>query len=223
VPSNPKDYNRNSVIAKHDKSQPVTRKDVITSAERIYYRYIVPSAEKELHDVPKDILDRVKHMLESEGRMDPGVFKETKTFVFNIMETQHFPKFLRYKVWSNTTWKQSILRLILGLVSLFFGFAVELSLIFLNYGSPYTRIWGVIPLFFGVLNLLVALTQLDPIWVLVFGISETTTFKFNKIRQSIVRKILYPRAAWLLGLTLFFSALLTVIFCVVPSGILYAP
>ncbi|RUS21217.1 hypothetical protein BC937DRAFT_93291 [Endogone sp. FLAS-F59071] len=119
-----------------------TRAEIKASAEHIYYKYIVQSAEKELHQLPEPVRRRIMHAIETEKRDDPEVFAEAKQLVFDKMQVETFPKFLRAKVWSNTTMPQALIRMVIGLIFLFIGFAIVLSFIFLNWGPDWEK-WSV--------------------------------------------------------------------------------
>jgi len=194
-----------------------TREDVTASCEKIYYKYIVQSAHKEIFLLPGSVRADIARRIEQDERDDPAVFAEAKDLVFESMQRRGFPKFLRCKVWGNTTMWQQLGRLVFGLSALFLGFAVELSLILLGHNRWGERFWGLIPIFFGMLNVLIGLTGLDPIWALVFNISETTTFHFNRVRQPQVKKILKGRALWLLALCIVLSVVITIIFAAIPG------
>ncbi|CAO3578838.1 unnamed protein product [Absidia cylindrospora] len=156
-------------------------------------------------------------MLEEDHRDDPAVFAEAKEYLFELMQRQAYPKFLRLKVWGNVTLWQQLGRLVIGLVALLAAFATGLTLIFLGYSPWGVRWWVLLPFWIGVLNVLVFLTGLDPLWVLLFNISETTTFHFNKIKQPQVKRILWYRSLWLLITSFLVAIVLSVIFCAVPS------
>lgn len=212
--------NHDSAVASniHGHTNPSpTREDVKASCEKIYYKYIVQSAYKEIFILPAAVRRDIAKRIEQDERDDPAVFAEAKDLVFDSMQSKAFPKFLRCKVWGNTTMWQQLARLVLGLSALFIGFAVELSLILLDRPRWGERFLGLIPILFGVTNVLTGLTGLDPIWALVFNISETTTLHFNKVRQPQVRKVLKSRAAWLLTLSIILSVVITVIFAAIPG------
>ncbi|RUS32176.1 hypothetical protein BC938DRAFT_476109 [Jimgerdemannia flammicorona] len=151
-----------------------TRAEIKASAERIYHKYIMPSAIKELRQLPDPVRRRIKQAIENEGRDNPEVFLEAKKLVFDAMEVEAFPRFLRAKVWSNTTIPEALIRLVIGLIFLFLGFSMVLSFVFLDWGPDWqkwtVRIWAMLPIWVGVLNLLIYQTELDPIWVLIFGV-----------------------------------------------------
>ncbi|KAG2220868.1 hypothetical protein INT45_004036 [Circinella minor] len=200
----------------HQKAM-LNRQDLTDSAQRILLKYLVPSASKELTQLPQELKANMRRQMEDGGRDDPLVFTDAKEYLFEYMRRSAFPKFLRLKVWGNLTLWQQMLRLVIGLISLLAGLTVAFSLIFLGYPQWGVRFWILLPLWIGVLNISCFLTGLDPIWVLIFNVSETTTFRFNKIRQSQVKRILWSRSLWLLAITIIIAIILTIIFAGVPS------
>jgi hypothetical protein len=146
-----------------------SRQDVSDSAQHILLRYLVPSAAKELTQLPIGLKNRTRALLEEDQRDDPAVFLEAKDYLFELMQRQAYPKFLRIKVWGNVTLWQQLGRLVIGLVALLAAFATGLSLIFLGYSPWGVRWWVLLPFWIGVLNVLVFLTGLDPLWVLLFN------------------------------------------------------
>lgn len=197
---------------------PPSRKELAESSQRLLLRYLVPSATKELTQLPKELKTALRRELEKpEARDDPLLFTDAKDYVFQYMQTQAYPKFLRLKVWGNITLHQQLGRLVLGLVCMLAAFTTSFCFIFLNYPQWGTRFFILIPFWLGVLNILTFLTGLDPIWVLVFNKSETTTFKFNSIKQPQVKRILRSRSIWLLTTSIIIAVILTVIFCAIPG------
>lgn len=116
-----------------------SRKEVIDSAQRLLLRYLVPSATKDITPfLPREMVIALRKELEKpDPRDDPLLFSEVKQYLFEFMQTQTYPKFLRLKVWGNITLYQQLGRLVLGLVSLLAALTTSLSLIFLGYPQ-----WG---------------------------------------------------------------------------------
>ncbi|CAG8479799.1 10644_t:CDS:2 [Ambispora leptoticha] len=175
--------------------RPVTREDIKFSADRIYYRYVVAQSEKELGNLAEPIRERMRIAIEKNHRDDPGVFQEAKDEVMELMRLDPFPRFLKARAYGNMTVLQTLLRLALGLFCLFVGFSVELSLIFLDE-KRLLRLWGFIPIFFGISNLFANQTELSPLFVLL------------KIRRKGIRVFLA---------SLFVSLIVTGIFIAVPG------
>jgi hypothetical protein len=124
-----------------EKSVP-SRKDLINSSQRLLLRYLVPSATKELTQLPKELKIALRKELEKpEARNDPLLFTEAKEYIFEYMQRQAYPKFLRLKVWGNITLHQQLGRLVLGLVCLLAAFTTSFSLIFLGYPQWGIRFW----------------------------------------------------------------------------------
>ncbi|CAO3594425.1 unnamed protein product [Absidia cylindrospora] len=210
-----------------------TQSEMIDTNERIYYRYIVPHAEKELIQLPATLRDRIIKTFNSQSPAlssspsplpptalaleDPKVFQNAKRYVHILLQSS-FTLFIRYKVFMNLTLPQQIIRLAAGLFSLLVGFSLELSLIFLNITPWSVRLWGILPITFGIYCLCSSISGLDPIWVLCFNISETTTFKFNVIKQTKVRRILRRRSIVLLCVMAALTLLLLIMFCAIPGN-----
>jgi len=123
----------------------VNRQDIRASAERILYTFLLPGAEREI-TLPGSITQDVTTSIEEFGRDDPEVFDVAKDYVFQAMERDAFPGFLRMKALGNLIPPTLILRLILGLLSMFGGFWAGFVLIFLDK-DRLTRLW-VSPIYF---------------------------------------------------------------------------
>lgn len=121
----------------------VTRNDIRASAEKILYTYLLPGSEREII-LPQSILDRITHDIEVENRDDPEVFDTAKDYVFQAMERDAFPGFLRCKAFGNIVPPSMMVRLIIGLLAMFGGFWAAFTLIFLNH-SRSNRCWVSFP------------------------------------------------------------------------------
>jgi len=117
----------------------VSRADIRSSAEKILYTYLLAGSEREII-LPVGILDQITDAIEREGRDDPEVFDAAKDYVFQAMERDAFPGFLRHKALGNIVQPSMMLRLIVGLVALFAALWTAFVLIFLDY-SRQTRCW----------------------------------------------------------------------------------
>lgn len=118
----------------------VARADIRASAEKILYTYLLRGAEREIV-LPDPILTSISHSIEVDGRDDPEVFDEAKDYVFQAMERDAFPGFLRAKAFGNIVPASSLARLILGLLALFGAFWAGFCLIFLDIKPRTTRLW----------------------------------------------------------------------------------
>lgn len=99
----------------------VARADIRASAEKILYTYLLPGSEREI-GLPHTILTDITTSIEEDGRDDPEVFDAAKDYVFQAMERDAFPGFLRSKALGNLVPSSKLLRLVIGVVSLFGGF-----------------------------------------------------------------------------------------------------
>jgi hypothetical protein len=133
--STPREFNTDSNSPAHA----VARQDIRASAEKILYTFLLPGAEREI-TLPGSITQDVTIAIEEFGRDDPEVFDLAKDYVFQAMERDAFPGFLRMKALGNLIPPTLIMRLIIGLVSMFGGFWAAFILIFLNE-SRMVRLW----------------------------------------------------------------------------------
>lgn len=117
----------------------VSRQDIRASAEKIIFTYMIPGAEREII-LPRSITEDLINAVEISERDDPEVFDAAKDYVFQSMERDAFPGFLRMRALANLTPPTVLLHLIVGLLSLFAAFWVGFVLIFLDMERK-TRAW----------------------------------------------------------------------------------
>jgi hypothetical protein len=117
----------------------VARADIRASAEKILYTFLLPGAEREII-LPQAITQEIIISIEERGRDDPEVFDAAKDWVFQAMERDAFPGFLRMKALGNLVPPSMLLRLIVGLIALFGAFWTAFILIFLDY-PRHLRVW----------------------------------------------------------------------------------
>lgn len=117
----------------------VARADIRASAEKILYTFLLPGAEREII-LPHSITSEITMSIEEHGRDDPEVFDAAKDYVFQAMERDAFPGFLRMKALGNLVPPSLMMRLVIGLLALFGGFWAAFILIFLD-SSRRTRCW----------------------------------------------------------------------------------
>jgi hypothetical protein len=121
-------------------SNPIRREDLRASAEKILYTYLLPGAEREII-LPPSILNEVVDAIEGpRQRDDPEVFDAAKDYVFQAMERDAFPGFLRSKALGNLVPPSMFLRVVIGLICMFAGFWTAFILIFLD-AKRTTRCW----------------------------------------------------------------------------------
>lgn len=117
----------------------VARADLRASAEKILYTYLLAGSEREII-LPQSILNDIISSIEDDHRDDPEVFDAAKDYVFQAMERDAFPGFLRSKALGNLVPPSMFARLILGLVAIFGGLWAAFACIFLDL-SRSTRCW----------------------------------------------------------------------------------
>ncbi|PVF96962.1 regulator of G protein signaling superfamily [Serendipita vermifera] len=217
---------------------PVTHAALIASAERIFGRYLVPGAEKEIYlppslrihsfilssDNPPPLAgqgmgqDREEYELEQAAMAQvPDMFHAQKEYVFSAMEQDAFPRFLRAKAFGNLTPVSALVRLVAGLVVLWIGLSTGFALIFLDVKPKSKRFFLFIPFILSMLLLISHQYELDPLLLLLFNQSETTPFRTLSVREPYVKKLLIGRAIWVSVLVAVLGTVLTIIFWAVPG------
>jgi hypothetical protein len=121
------------------RSDTVTRAEIRESAEKILYTYLLPGSEREI-TLPHSITRDVTIGIEEQGRDDPELFDAAKDYVFEAIDRDAFPGFLRMKSLGNLVPPQLLIRRLLGLVCFFAGFWAAFVLIFLDE-PRHARIW----------------------------------------------------------------------------------
>lgn len=117
----------------------VNRADIRAMAQKILYTYLLPGSEREII-LPQGILNDVTNAIEQENRDDPEVFDAAREYVFQAMERDAFPGFLKAKALGNIVPPDMMIRLIVGLLAMFGAFWAAFILIFLD-ASRATRCW----------------------------------------------------------------------------------
>ncbi|KAL9709514.1 Bud site selection protein, Revert to axial protein 1 [Leucoagaricus gongylophorus] len=214
------------------RSAAITRLDLVSSAERIFYRYLSPAGDPSdpnasheiylppalrIHSFPLTSQDEPKTQQElSILAQIPDMFHAQKEYCFRAMEQDAFPRFLRSKAFGNLTPISALVRLILGLVILWIGLAVGFALIFLDVHPKSKRFFLFIPFTLAILLLISHQYELDPILVFL-GQSESTPFRTLTIREPYVRNLLLGRAVWVSIVVAILVTVLTLIFWAVPG------
>lgn len=200
-----------------DGSSYVTREDIRQSSHRILVTYFIPGAEREIV-LPQHIMKSVKHAIEVDGRDDPEVFDEAREYVFQAMEREAFPAFLAAKALGNVTPLGSLIRMIVGLVSIFAAFWVAFILIFLDWSPKATRCWLILP--FGVASYAIfsSLYNLDPIMAVAgFSESSASSSKLVRVKEPYVMQLLVKRACYVFAVIVLVAAIFVIIFALVPG------
>ncbi|OCH91769.1 hypothetical protein OBBRIDRAFT_774695 [Obba rivulosa] len=214
------------------RSSTIAKRDLITSAERIYFRYLSPAGNTigsdenheiylppalRIHTFPLSSTSEPKSQSEQSLMAQiPDMFHAQKEYCFRAMEQDAFPRFLRAKAFGNLTPVSALVRLIAGLIVLWIGLAVGLSLIFLDVHPKSKRFFLFIPFAVAILFLISHQYELDPILVF-FLQSESTPFRTLRIREPYVKKLLLGRAIWVTVLVSACTVALTMIFWAVPG------
>ena len=117
----------------------VARADIRASAEKILYTFLLPGAEREIM-LPHSLSNDITVAIEEQGRDDPEVFDSAKDYVFQAMERDAFPGFLRTKALGNLVPPSLVMRIILGLLAVFAAVWAAMVLLFLDE-PRHVRAW----------------------------------------------------------------------------------
>lgn len=147
------------------RKQAITQQDLVASGERIYLRYLLSGAEKEIylpyverpryppcransvcrppiriHDFPgtPELEDDSSHP--ADPRI-PDYFHTAKEYIFKALQDDAFVRFIRAKAFCNLTRLGTFLRLFAGLFCLWAGFVVAFTLVFYDYKPKIRRLF----------------------------------------------------------------------------------
>ncbi|KAL6452805.1 RAX1 Bud site selection protein RAX1 [Candida maltosa Xu316] len=195
----------------------ITRDNLRESSHQLLLKYFVEDSEKNLN-LPTNINSHIIKAIEVDGRDDPDVFNYVKNYVFNRLQIDHLPKFLDFMATRNIN-HSNFWRIVLGFFFLFVGFWVSFILVFLDY-SKGLRAVVIVPYLFAFYFLISSIYLIDPIMAWL-GISETFS-KSNgrsvmKIQEKFIYRFLVKRSLWVLFLILLCTAVLTILFSLVPG------
>jgi ABC-type glycerol-3-phosphate transport system permease component len=137
------------------RSSPITRNDLVASAERIFLRYLSPAGTSpgsgESHEIYLPPALRVHSFPLSSATGSaadqvaiaqvPDMFHAQKEYCFRAMEQDAFPRFLRSKAFGNLTPMSALVRLIAGLISLWIGLSTAFALVFLDVKPKSVRFY----------------------------------------------------------------------------------
>ncbi|KAH3672288.1 hypothetical protein WICMUC_004383 [Wickerhamomyces mucosus] len=205
----------------------ISREKLKESSRKILVTYFQENSPKRLI-IPDRIIRKLKHDIEFQGRDDPEIFDESKNFVYSIMERESFPFFLQSHALHNLNNKSLLVRLIVGLFSLFAAFWISYSLIFVDIQPKAIRAVILIPFFIGFYFLLSFLYKLDPLMVFL-GYSDNHEVLLNRfeskkphiivrnLKEPFVKSLLRRRSIWVIFLIALTSAIFSLLFGLVPG------
>lgn len=210
----------------------VERRDIRDSAEKILYTFLLPGAERQII-LPGGMVEEIEDAIDHQGRDDPEMFDAAKDYVFQAMERDAFPGFLRSKALGNLIPLSLMVRLILGLLAIFGGLWAAFVLVFTDR-SRGTRAWVcfpdlyhdsglaantsqiILPMLIGVYLLASHQYTVDPLLGFA-GYSEYTFCSFTRVKEPFVRRLLVMRATILSAFIFLITAAVCCLFIFVPG------
>ncbi|KAN0068862.1 RGS domain containing protein [Elaphomyces granulatus] len=210
-------FMNSSPDTKNDSNSPshtVARSDIRRSAEKILYTYLLQNSEREII-LPEDMASSITEMVESDGRDDPEVFDVAKDYVFQAMERDAFPGFLRAKALENLVPPSIVACLTFALTCFGGGFWAAFFVV-LTDAPRNIRCWVILP--FAIASYFLASYQykIDPVMALA-GFSECTFMNWLLIREPYVQSLLTKRATAALLISVLLTAALSILFILVPG------
>lgn len=204
-----------------ERSSFITRDNLKESSKNLLLKYFVEDSEKDLY-LPGNLKNDIVRAIEVEGRDDPDAFNNVKIYVFNKLENYYLPRFLDLVAIKNinrtsNNFFVSYGRIILGFFFLFIGFWMSYIFVFLNYLKS-KRLYIIIPFIISAYCLISSIYFIDPILVWL-GYSESFTNEnyLIKIKENFIHRLLIKRSLWVTALILLLTAVLTVLFSLVPG------
>ncbi|ODV78567.1 uncharacterized protein CANTADRAFT_90889 [Suhomyces tanzawaensis NRRL Y-17324] len=196
----------------------ITRDNLKESTHNLLLKYFVEDSEKNLN-LPHDMNSFIIKAIENDGRDDPDVFNHVKSYVFNKIENDHLPKFLNFMAIRNIN-HSNLLRIIIGFFFLFVGFWISFIFVFLDYRKGLRPVI-IVPYLIAFYCLVSSIYLIDPVLVWL-GYSESfskgsRSSSLIKVRETFIRKLLLKRSLWVLFLILLCTAVLTILFSLVPG------
>lgn len=201
--------------SKHSTGSFITRNNLKESSHNLLLKYFVEDSEKNLN-LPTKLNNYIINAIEVEGRDDPDVFNGVKRYVFNIIENHDLPNFLNFVAIKNVN-RSINARIVVGFFFIFASFWIAFTLIFLDLSKGYRAV--IIALFFiGFYCLVSSIYRLDPILAFL-GFSESFIpgKSLLKVNDLFIYRLLLKRSLWVLALILLVTAILSIIFCLVPG------
>lgn len=80
---------------KSNSQRTIARSDLRAAVEKVLYTYILPGSEQEII-LPRELVLHMVEAIEKDLRDDPEVFDEAREYVYQAMEREAFPGFVRY-------------------------------------------------------------------------------------------------------------------------------
>ncbi|CAG8681412.1 15006_t:CDS:2, partial [Acaulospora morrowiae] len=165
----------------------ISEDELVKSAQKIYQKF------GQMNILPDENRHTMSDLIERQGRYNPVVFSSSKSYVYHIMNVIYYPKFVQTAVDTNLTQIHAIIALPLGVISLAFGFSLELYNIFMGWENRLLRLYWFPAIWLGWIFLQTAATRFLPI-LSIFGVSETELFRFSRIRERSILQAHRKRA-----------------------------
>ncbi|GAB5589728.1 hypothetical protein Unana1_04628 [Umbelopsis nana] len=123
--------------------------DLQQNAKRIFYKFCTPHQPESKIYIPDDYRLALQEMIAIHQLADPVIFDSSFSHIFEVLNIFFYGRFLESVMYKNVSTFTTRIYMTLGVIFLTAGFALELALILLGYGTRATRLWGMLPIFLG--------------------------------------------------------------------------
>ncbi|KAJ2003738.1 Bud site selection protein, Revert to axial protein 1 [Coemansia thaxteri] len=197
------------------KDGPALEADVRHAAEQLFLHYFLPGGPSELY-IGAQMRAEITARIERDQRMDAELFLPAKRHAYEAMRNESYLRFLRERLYHNTTRGSAAPRIALGLTLVFVALACQLSLIFLDVTPKAWRWLPMAGMWPGFSLIVAGVSRLDPFMALL-GRYEPTPWHFDRVLDPIIRDSHLKRATMQLLITAAVAAILTLVMFLVPG------
>ncbi|KAI9301441.1 hypothetical protein BJ944DRAFT_243268 [Cunninghamella echinulata] len=197
-----------------DKS--LSRHDLVQNAIRIYRTFCSRlDAAQPIH-LPDDHKQCLENLIEQHQRPEPVIFEAARSHVFDVLNMFYYPQFIDAALYTNVSRLTARIYLMVGLILLTLGLALEFAFIFLNAGTTATRWWSFVPFLFSWASLLTGLTHFAW-WSAWMKKSEISFMVYIAVEDKTAIRIQRKRAfIWCLA-NIIIAFINTCIFVFIPA------
>ncbi|KAF9932527.1 Bud site selection protein, Revert to axial protein 1 [Linnemannia zychae] len=143
-------------------------------------------------------------------------FAEAREIVFEGMESYYFPRFLKARAYGNMVPSHRLMRAIVGLLCLFVGFSIVLTLIFLDVRPRSYRALAMVPISVGTFLCTTFQFNICPV-IAAAGVSETGFWRYAKVKEPYLMKLHRQRGVKVVVVAVLYTICVGLVFGLVPG------
>ncbi|KAJ1939126.1 Bud site selection protein, Revert to axial protein 1, partial [Linderina pennispora] len=192
-----------------------TQAEIRRAAERLFFQFVQSGAPCELL-LSAQMRDEIAVRIERERRIDPELFAPVKRHVYEVMRHESYPRFLRERIYHNTTRATAAPRIALGLALIFIALTFQFSLIFLDVTPKGWRWLPIACLWPGFVLGFAGVSRIDPVLALT-GRFEPVAWRFEPVRDRHIKDSHLKKASVQLAVTGLIAVVITLVLFLVPG------